>query len=198
MTHYFTDNRQLPQNRKKHEFRIWGFRVCFITDNGVFSKTQVDFGSELLLKSLVLDDMEGKVLDVGCGYGTLGISLKVGKPTLDIDMIDVNDRALELVALNAEENKVSVKAFKSNMFENVIDDYNHIITNPPIRAGKAVVYGIFEGAYKHLKENGALWVVIRKQQGAKSAIEEINRLFGNCIVVDKEKGYYILKAVKSS
>ena len=198
MTHYFTDNRSLPQNRKKIEFRVWGFRVCLISDNGVFSKEKVDFGSELLLKNLDPSSMQGKVLDVGCGYGTIGLSLKVANVDLEVDMVDVNDRALELVGLGAIENNVTVNAFKSNMYENVTSKYHSIITNPPIRAGKDVVYGIFEGALDHLEENGALYVVIRKQQGAESAIRKINEIFGNCTVLDKSKGYYILKAIKSN
>lgn len=196
MTHYFTDNRSLPQNRKKIEFRIWGFRVCLISDNGVFSKGKVDFGSELLLKNLDPTKMNGKVLDVGCGYGTIGLSLKVANKSLDIEMIDVNDRALELVNDSAKLNDVEVKAYKSNMYENVEGTFDYIVTNPPIRAGKAIVHGIFEGAASHLNTGGALYVVIRKQQGAESAIVKIKEIFDNCDTIDKEKGYFILKAVK--
>ena len=140
--------------------------------------------------------MNGKVLDVGCGYGTIGLSLKVANNNLDVEMIDVNDRALELVNDSAKLNNVEVKAYKSNMYENVDGMYDYIITNPPIRAGKAVVHGIFEGSISHLNTGGALYVVIRKQQGAESAIVKIKEIFGNCDTIDKEKGYFILKAVK--
>ncbi len=196
MTHYFTDNRSLPQNRRNIEFRIWGFRVCLIADNGVFSKTKIDFGSELLLENLDPKAMSGKVLDVGCGYGTIGLSLKVANHDLQVDMIDVNDRALELVVDGAKLNGVEVNAYKSNMYENVSDTYDYVITNPPIRAGKAIVHGIFEGAYPHLHDGGCLYVVIRKQQGAESAISKIKEIFGNCDIIDKNKGYFILKACK--
>lgn len=196
MTHYFTDNRSLPQNRKKIEFRIWGFRVYLISDNGVFSKDKVDFGSELLLKNLKPSNMTGKVLDVGCGYGTIGLSIKVANNDLDVEMVDVNDRALELVNDAMKLNNVEVYAHKSNMYETVEGMYDYVITNPPIRAGKAVVHGIFEGSYSRLNSGGALYVVIRKQQGAESAIVKIKEIFGNCDTIDKEKGYFILKAVK--
>lgn len=198
MTHYFTDNRQLPQERKTMEFRFWGFNVLLVTDIGVFSKSKVDFGSELLLRHLDLEHMQGKILDVGCGYGVLGVCIALACPDAQVHMIDVNDRAIELANLNAQINKTTATAFKSNAFEKVEDDYNHIVTNPPIRAGKAVVYEIFEGAYAHLKKDGVLWVVIRKQQGAESAIRKIESLFLNCTVVARDKGYYILKAVKSN
>ncbi|MBQ9987807.1 MAG: class I SAM-dependent methyltransferase [Erysipelotrichales bacterium] len=196
MTHYFTDNRSLPQNRKKMEFRIWGFRVYLITDNGVFSKEKVDFGSELLLSTLTPSTMSGKVLDVGCGYGTIGLSIKVANPELDVTMVDVNDRALELTELGAKENGVTVTALKSHCYENVSGTFQHIITNPPIRAGKDVVYSIFEGAHEHLDTDGCLWVVIRKQQGAPSAIKKLEGIFGNCTVINKDKGYFILKCIK--
>ena len=196
MTHYFTDNRSLPQNRKKMEFRIWGFRVYLISDNGVFSKGKVDFGSELLLNNLDPKNMNCKVLDVGCGYGTIGLSLKVANNNLDVEMIDVNDRALELVHDSAKLNNVEVNAHKSFVYDDVSGSYDYIITNPPIRAGKAVVHGIFEGAISHLNTGGALYVVIRKQQGAESAIVKIKEVFGNCETIDKEKGYFILRAVK--
>ena len=196
MTHYFTDNRSLPQNRKKIEFRVWGFRVYLISDNGVFSKGKIDFGSELLLNNLDPTNMDGKVLDVGCGYGTIGMSLKVANNQLNVDMVDVNDRALELVHDSAILNNVEVNAFKSNMYENVHDTYDYIITNPPIRAGKAIVHGIFEGAYPHLNPGGYLYVVIRKQQGAESAVVKIKEVFGNCDTIDRDKGYWILRAQK--
>ena len=196
MTHYFTDNRSLPQNRKKIEFRIWGFRVYLISDNGVFSKGKIDFGSELLLNNLDPTNMDGKVLDVGCGYGTIGMSLKVANNQLNVDMVDVNDRALELVHDSAILNNVEVNAFKSNMYENVHDTYDYIITNPPIRAGKAIVPGIFEDAYPHLNTGGYLYVVIRKQQGAESAVAKIKQVFGNCDTIDRDKGYWILRAQK--
>lgn len=196
LTHYFTDNRQLPQERKTIEFHFWGFTVLFVTDNGVFSKDKVDFGSELLLRHLDLEHMQGSMLDVGCGYGVIGTCVALACQDAQVHMIDVNDRAIELANLNAQANKTTALAFKSHAFENVEDDYNHIITNPPIRAGKAVVYEIFEGAYEHLKPGGVLWVVIRKQQGAPSAIKKIESIFNNCTIVAKDKGYYILKAIK--
>lgn len=198
VTHYFTDNRHLPQERKTIEFRFWGFHVLFVTDAGVFSRDKVDYGSELLLRHLDLEHMNGMILDAGCGYGVIGVCVSLACPNAQVHMIDVNDRAIELANLNAKANKSSAAAFKSNAFEMVESDYNHIITNPPIRAGKAVVYEIFEGAYAHLKDGGVLWVVIRKQQGAESAITKIKSLFHNCTVVVKDKGYFVLKAIKSN
>lgn len=198
MNHYFTDNRQLAQNRKDLSFRFSCFNLTFTSDNGVFCKDKIDQGSQIFLETLSLFPLGDKMLDVGCGYGVLGITLKKCFPQSHIDLVDVNPRAVELAKINALQNQADVHISVSNLYEQVHDqDYTDIITNPPIRAGKQVIYTIFKEAYDHLQENGHLWVVIRKQQGALSAQRYIASVFGNCEVIHKEKGYFILKAKKS-
>lgn len=199
MSHYFTDNRHLTQNRKDLSFRFSCFNLTFTTDNGVFCKNYVDEGSKIFLETLAKQELGKKLLDVGCGYGTLGITLKKCFPDSSVDMIDVNPRAVELALINAKQNNCEVKAFVSDRYANVLDDdYSDIITNPPIRAGKDVIYSIFAQAYEHLAEKGVLWVVIRKQQGALSAQRYIASIFGNCDVVSKNKGYFVLKSIKNN
>lgn len=198
MSHYFTDNRQLAHNRKDFTFRFSCFRFEFTSDNGVFSKDGIDFGSKVFLDTLLKQNLGSKILDVGCGYGTLGIVLKKFLPESEVHMVDVNPRALELAGLNAHRNQCDVKIFESNCYENVNDhDYTDIVTNPPIRAGKVVIYKIFEQAKEHLVENGNLWVVIRKQQGGESALRKIREVFGNGEIIAKEKGYFIIKSTKT-
>lgn len=198
MNHYFSDNRHLAENRKEISFRFWCFNYSFITDNGVFSKTGVDYGTKVILETLYTrNELGKKILDVGCGYGPIGIVLKKIYPDKQIEMVDVNPRAVLLAQENAKKNDVNVNVHESNIYENIVDEnYTDIITNPPIRAGKKVIYKIFEDAYYHLSYDGCLWVVIRKQQGAESAIKKIKEIFGNCDVVNKDKGYFILKAKK--
>ena len=113
-------------------------------------------------------------------------------------MIDINERAVELAKRNAEQNKIdNVKIKKSYLFSEVADDdFAAVITNPPIRAGKAVVHQIFEDAYERLRIGGELWVVIQKKQGAPSAMDKIEELFGQVETAAKKKGYYILRAIK--
>ena len=154
----------------------------------------IDYGSQTLLKSL--DFAEGKtLLDLGCGYGPLGIALaKVQK--LDVTMVDINNRALDLTRQNAENNEVSANIFQSDIYENVFDSFDYIISNPPIRAGKKVVHTIIEGSINHLKENGSLTIVIQKKQGAPSAKDKMANVFGNAIVLKRDKGYYVLRSVK--
>lgn len=198
MNHYFTDNRQLAQNRKDLSFRFSCFNLTFTSDNGVFCKDKIDEGSTIFLETLASQPLGEKMLDVGCGYGVLGITLKKCFEQSQIDMIDVNPRAVELAQLNAKQNKCDVHICISNLYEQVHDcDYTDVITNPPIRAGKSVIYTIFKEAYDHLQTDGHLWVVIRKQHGALSAQKYIASVFGNCDIIHKEKGYFILKAKKS-
>ena len=199
MDHYFTDNRHLRENRKEISFRFWCFNYTFITDNGVFSKDGVDFGTRVMLDTLCKQNELGThILDVGCGYGPIGITLKKIYPDKQFEMVDVNPRAVSLAQDNAEKNEVDVTIYESYVYDSVNGNtFTDIITNPPIRAGKVVIYKIFEEAYEHLAEGGNLWVVIRKQQGAPSAQQKIKEVFGNCEIVHKEKGYFILKAKKT-
>ena len=181
MNHYFTDNRHLKENRKELSFRFWCFTCTFVTDNGVFSKDAVDYGTRALLNTVhEHGQMGNSVLDIGCGYGVIGIVLKKEFPHAD-----------------AVRNQVSVNVLESDGYENLEGSmFTDIVTNPPIRAGKAVIYKMFEEAYDHLEEDGALWVVIRKAQGALSAKAKIESVFGNCEIVHRDKGYFVLKSVK--
>ncbi|MCF0114781.1 MAG: class I SAM-dependent methyltransferase [Erysipelotrichaceae bacterium] len=195
MSHYFTDNRNLPQNRKEIPFRFSGISYNLITDNGVFSKTEVDFGTWVLLDTLKDEPISGRLLDVGCGYGVIGIVLGSLFKTVTMG-VDVNPRALELAEENSKLNKVEANFKLSNCLDDVEGNFDVIVTNPPIRAGKKIVHQIFEQSYEHLDLKGCLYVVIRKQQGAESAIKKIREVFKNCEVIRKEKGYWILKAQK--
>ena len=194
MGKYFT-NEKLFSNIKKVNCIVRGQKFTFNTDNGVFSKDGLDFGSRLLLESIPLEEVGGKILDLGCGYGAIGIVLERLAGCL-ADMVDVNLRALHLAKMNAEVNGCkNTNIFESNVYSNITGKYNSIITNPPIRAGKSVVYDMLLGANDYLEEDGHLFLVIRKQQGAKSLIRDLSLKY----VVDvlkKEKGYFILKCSK--
>jgi len=198
--HYFTDNRHLPESRKEFSFRFWYITLKLISDNGVFSKHNVDYGSRVLLDALHKHDQKlgDTLLDVGCGYGVIGLSLKKAYPDKQVTMLDINPRAVELTKLNAQNNQCEVAVHVSDAYDKVMDQsFTDIITNPPIRAGKKVIYPIFAKAYEHLLKQGNLWVVIRKAQGAESAKKYIESIFGNCEVIQKDKGYYILRAIKA-
>ena len=179
-----------------HELRVdlLGEKMTFLTDAGVFSKKMVDFGSQLLLKCLEVNQGE-TVLDVGCGYGPLGLSLAKAYG-VQATMVDINNRALDLARKNAERNKVEATIFQSNIYEQVKGKFDHVISNPPIRAGKQVVHEIIEKSKDFLGIGGDLTIVIQKKQGAPSAKSKMEDVFGNCEIVKKDKGYYILRSVK--
>ena len=179
-----------------HELRVdlLGEKMAFLTDAGVFSKKMIDFGSQLLLKCLEINQGE-TVLDVGCGYGPLGLSLAKAYG-VQATMVDINNRALDLARQNAERNKVKATIFQSNIYEQVEGTFDHVISNPPIRAGKQVVHEIIEKSQDFLETGGDLTIVIQKKQGAPSAKSKMEDVFGNCEIVKKDKGYYILRSVK--
>ncbi len=191
MGQYFT-NEKLPSNVSKTECFVLGRKFIFLTDNGVFSKDGLDFGSRLLLETIPLEEVGGKILDMGCGYGVFGIV--ISKLThAHIDMVDVNLRALHLAERNIKENHVNdINVFESNVYENVSDKYSSIITNPPIRAGKKVVYDIVMGAKDYLEPGGKLFLVIRKAQGAKSLIVDLKKIY-NVEVLEKKSGFFIIQ-----
>ncbi|MQW23158.1 MULTISPECIES: class I SAM-dependent methyltransferase [unclassified Lactococcus] len=194
---YYEDNRDLGHDLHQMNVELLGLSMTFTTDAGVFSKSAIDYGSRVLLENYE-PEMAKSLLDVGCGYGTLGLTLSK-KYELDSTMVDVNTRALDLTALNAQKNGIQhAKIFKSNMYDEVSDCYDSIVSNPPIRAGKAVVHGILEGSFQHLNVNGHLTVVIQKKQGAPSAQKKMQEVFGNCEVIAKDKGYFILRSYKTN
>lgn len=191
MNHYFT-NEKLKSDIKKVLIKIEDRTFTFNTDLGVFSKKGLDFGSRTLINALLKENLFGSVLDVGCGYGTIGIILSTFF-SLNTDMIDVNKRAVHLANMNIKENKVkNCNAFVSDIYLNVSKKYDFIITNPPIRAGKEVVYKILFEAKEHLNDNGTLYFVINKDQGALSTKKDLEKI-AKVEVLEKNKGFYVMK-----
>ncbi|MBS4175720.1 class I SAM-dependent methyltransferase [Bacillus sp. FJAT-49736] len=196
--HYYSKNPKIESKPVYWNYTLMGKSFQFKTDQGVFSKSEVDFGSRLLIESFELPKVEGPVLDVGCGYGPIGLSIASVLPKSIVHMVDVNQRAIELAKENAALNHISnVKIYESDRFENVSDrNFSAIVTNPPIRAGKEVVHDILTRSFEYLRTDGELWVVIQKKQGAPSAKNKLEEIFGEVEVVCKDKGYYIFKAEK--
>ena len=191
---YFAENPDAEHDIHKLKAQLLGQNVTFLTDAGVFSKKMIDYGSQALLKCLDFHKQES-VLDVGCGYGTLGLTLVKAKE-VEATLVDINQRALDLARQNAERNQVLATIFQSNLYQNVEGRFHHIISNPPIRAGKQVVHEVITGSYTHLLDGGDLTIVIQKKQGAPSAKAKMEEVFGNCEILKKDKGYYILRSRK--
>lgn len=190
MGHYYSEKPQSKSKPKMIEININGETYNFRTDSGVFSKDYLDQGTKILLETIDYNKLEGNILDLGCGYGPIGIHIK-RVTNLEVDMIDINERCLFLAHENAKFNNVNVNIFKSDLYKNVITIYNYIITNPPIRIGRDKVFELLFNSFNYLKEDGELWFVINKKQGAKSVFRELLSKY-NVKVVNKEKGFYVM------
>jgi 16S rRNA (guanine1207-N2)-methyltransferase len=196
--HYYSKEQSVESAPKFLNFTLREQSLQFKTDNGVFSKGEVDFGSRLLIETFKFPKSNGDFLDVGCGYGPIGLSLAKGDSSRTVHMVDVNERALNLAKENAQLNQIhNVAIYESSCLDRVAkNDFIAILTNPPIRAGKKIVHTILEDSFNHLQAGGELWVVIQKKQGAPSAIELLKGIFAEVEVVEKKKGYFIIKATK--
>lgn len=196
--HYYTENPNTAHAIEEWSFELVGKNFRFVTDSGVFSRNGVDFGSRVLIDAFDWQELpEGRILDVGCGYGPIGLSLAYATGRT-VEMIDVNQRAVALAVENAAKNQIeAVDIHASNIYETLHEkQYAAIVSNPPIRAGKKVVHEILTGAEPLLVTGGTLTVVIQKKQGAPSAQKRMEEAFGNVEIVTKDKGYYILRSVK--
>ncbi len=195
--HYYSKNvGDLESKPAKFTYHIFEQTFTFNTDLGVFSKDYIDFGTQVMLKAFKPIESEFPILDMGSGYGPIGIivSKLYNKQVI---MCEINERAYNLSLKNIKENNADVIAYNSDLYEKISDStFSQIITNPPIRAGKDIVFKIYDGAYERLIDNGELWVVIQKKQGMDSSKKHLLELFNNCQIIKKDKGYYILKSIK--
>ena len=193
MAHYFTNEENLKSEIEKVIAEINGIPFYFYTDNGVFSKGELDFGTELLLKNFKYDNPINKtLLDIGCGCGPIGIyASHLG---FAVDMSDVNKRAIHLSKMSLKEQNLNANVFESDAYKNITNKYDYIVSNPPIRVGKEKLYEIVMNAKEHLKDDGSLWIVVRKQQGAESMVRDMKNAYKTVEVIAKKKGFFIIKA----
>lgn len=197
--HYYSNKPQTESKPRQWKFTLLGSVFTFETDAGVFSKSEVDFGSRVLIDTFELPEVEGVLLDVGCGYGPIGLSIAKANPEREVHMMDINTRAVALAQKNAQVNGVqNVRIFESDGLDSVESGTKAaaVLTNPPIRAGKETVFKIYDGAYDVLVEGGELWSVIQKKQGAPSSVSHLEEKFSEVEVVEKKKGYWIIRAKK--
>ncbi|ERL27177.1 MULTISPECIES: class I SAM-dependent methyltransferase [unclassified Leptotrichia] len=212
MNHYFSEKQEVKSDRKIIKYEIENKKFEFVTDNGVFSKTKVDFGTDVMLKVFLRENVDRKnqkfdVLDIGCGYGVVSVVMKSFFQKIKTVSSDVNERALELTRENLLKNEV-VKAKdnelenddfevrKSFAFDNISEKFDVILSNPPIRAGKQTIFQIYEKSFEHLNENGEFYCVIQTKHGAKSTQKKLEEVFGNCETLEINAGYRIFRSVR--
>lgn len=194
MNHYFIND---PSD--KNEYRVISFvfddiPISLITDRNVFSNRRLDDGTLALLKVLSRANLEGNFLDLGAGYGPIGLTLKIVNPKLDVTLSDINERCIKLININKERLHLDVKAVVSDSFLNITENFNTISLNSPISCGKKVCFKLYQDVKEHLISGGSFYLVIRKDKGALSHIKYLSSLFSEVNVIYKEKGYYCILA----
>ncbi len=207
MSHYYDERPETAHDRRRITVQIGNLTLEFNTDSGVFAKNRLDFGTKLLTDTVYADyrtndsQPHGRLLDLGCGYGVVGITFKRLYPALEVVMTDINERAVELARLNAAANQTRYVDIRQGDGFAAIDQqekFDLIVTNPPVRAGKKTVYAFFDGSFKHLKPGGRLYVVLQNKQGAPSARQYLKQLFGNCDDIERKAGYHIFRCVRDA
>jgi len=199
MQHYFINKEHKESDFFEFNDEVLNYKLCFRSCDSIFSKDKIDDGTRALLEAIDENvELNGHGLDIGCGLGVIAIAL-IKRFGVTFDMIDINETAVKLSNTNLIKNNVqkNAKAFVSNGFENVIELYDFIVTNPPIKTGKKLLFQLIEDAFKHMKENAPIILVIRKDHGMESLKKHMQSIFGNCEIIDRNKGYYILKSIKS-
>ena len=202
MNHYFSEKPEIKSEKRIIKYTIQNKKFEFITDNGVFSKSKVDFGTDLMLNEFLKKNRnlksEGiKILDIGCGYGVVSVILKSFYPEASVTLSDVNERALELSEENLKKYNINgYEIIKSNVFEKIEGKFDMILSNPPIRAGKDTIFKIYTEAYEHLNKDGEFYCVIQTKHGAKSTQKKLVEIFGNWDTVTIDGGYRIFLSKK--
>ena len=199
MQHYFIDKEHQETDFFDFNDSVLNLDLCFRSCDSIFSKNKIDDGTRSLLNAIHENvELSGHCLDLGCGLGVIAIAL-IKKFNVTFDMVDINNTAVKLSRENLIKNNVqrSAKVFYSDGFSEVKESYDFIVTNPPIKTGKKLLFDLMSGAYDHLKDDGQLILVIRKDHGMESLKKHINSIFGNCEIIDRNKGFYILKAQKA-
>jgi len=199
MEHYF-----ISKEHKQEDYFSFMTRVNELTFeikscDSVFSKDEVDYGTNLLIKTVLKEaSISGKILDIGCGYGIISMAIARSFGDVEVHACDINSTAVELTKFNAQRNHIKniTSVVESDAYSNITDKYNFIVTNPPIKAGKQNLLNILLGAYDYLLEDGELWFVIKKKHGEDSVKKALQEKFSSVEVVKRDKGYYIIRAVK--
>jgi 16S rRNA (guanine1207-N2)-methyltransferase len=197
MGQYFENDTNIKDKDIDVKFHIYDKTFNFKSNNGVFSKARLDRGSEIFIKSLIGQNLGNYILDLGCGIGVVGISLAHFNKA-DYMFVDINERAVELTKQNIKTYNLSTRchALISNIFEKVDDSFDSILLNPPIRAGKKVIYQMYQDSYEHLNSGGSLFIVIRIKQGALSSFKFLQTIYKEVKVIDRDKGYQIIQCIK--
>lgn len=201
MRHYFVPSEHKAEDYFEFSAEFMGKRFTFKSCPDVFSKNQLDYGSLVLVKSIIehKEEFSGKIMDMCCGYGTIAILLS-NHISADYYLSDINSTAVELAKHNVSINAKNIQLnniFVGNLFDGINNTFNHIVSNPPIKVGKKYLLDFVNQSYEKLEKDGTITVVIKKNLGAGSLKDYMTDLFGNCEIWERDKGYYILHSKKN-
>lgn len=195
--HYYSETPLSAHEMRTFSFVFQGRELCFETDAGVFSKAHMDKGTALLGKSLP-DAFTGRALDLGCGWGALGAMMGVKWPQASIDMVDINARAVALAQKNMQRNQLLAHVYQSDGLLQTEGLFDIIVSNPPIRAGKAVLHALYAQSIQRLSPGGKLFLVVRKQQGAESTLSLIKERMYRAEVINRSGGFWVIQGEKGA
>jgi 16S rRNA (guanine1207-N2)-methyltransferase len=189
--HYFTDTSDLADDEKSFTLRIGGAELTFLSNAGMFSHGEPDPNSLMLIRE-IKSKTDSKLLDLGCGYGLIGVTL--GKLcNIAVTMSDVNSNALSYAEKNAKINGINARIFKSDGYCQIKDSFDIVTLNPPIHAGKEVCYRLYEKTAEHLNKGGSFYIVIMDKHGKNSHIKKLREIFPNVDVIKRQNGINIIK-----
>jgi 16S rRNA (guanine1207-N2)-methyltransferase len=190
--HYYTEKPTSELRKSKIMARLRGKEFTFVTGSGVFSIKKVDNGTILLIENA---SIKGRVLDLGCGYGVVGIAIKKDFPDNEVVLSDINMRAVKLARENAKLNKVEVNIVQGDMFSKVSGRFGTILLNPPQNAGKKICFSMISQSKEFLREKGTLQLVARHQKGGRSLSKHMEEVFGNVDVIKRGGGFRVYISV---
>lgn len=198
MEHYFISKEHKKEDYFFYTDSIGGKTYKFKSVDSVFSKDKIDDGTRVLIDTVLenYESLDGEVLDFGCGVGVIGIVLKNQYPNINLTMCDINKTCAELALENIKTNDIHAKVIESNLYDNIKGEFGYIITNPPIKVGKEILFGVVSGGYTHMEKGGHIVLVIRKSHGMESMKKHMTAVFGNCQILKRDKGFYILRSIK--
>lgn len=195
LEHYYSERPSSLPKLGLIRCRLRGIDLEFLTASGVFSYKSIDKGTRLLVESMILPE-SGRLLDLGCGYGVIGIVAARLNPSLEVWLTDVNERAVLLADENVKRNRARnarvLRGFLYEELEGIL--FDAILTNPPVSAGLRVMEHLVEGSLDHLRPGGSLQIVVRTNKGGRQVARLLEDHFGGFEVIARRGGYRVLKA----
>lgn len=188
--HYYIEKPKSKFMLYKIKTKLRGNEIELYSASGLFSPKKIDKGTRILIENCIVKS-KWKILDLGCGYGAVGISLKRSFPNLDVLFSDINERAVEITKKNVKKYNIKAKVVKSDGFENVKEDFNSILLNPPQTAGKKICFKLIEHSKNHLVKGGLLQIVARHNKGGRELSKKMEEVFGNMKDIVKKAGYRV-------